>query len=170
MKLIVDIVNDKVNDTMMDERNLEARAHHRGDEPYLLREIVRTHHVLMHAFTRETGRPSAQFALMRTLAHSERGLGVVEIAAALDVNAAAVTRLVNAMEDERLIRRRADPRDGRRHYVSLTEKGLTQFALIHERTHGLERLLEAELGAEAMRGAATVLAKLRAFIEERDRK
>ena len=124
----------------------------------------------MRAFARETGRPSAQFALMSVLARAERGLGVIEIAAALDVNAAAVTRLVNAMEKERLIRRRADPRDGRRHYISLTEKGLTRFALIHERTHGLERLLEAELGAEAMRAAAAVLAKLRAFIEERDRK
>ena len=89
---------------------------------------------MMRAFSHETGRPSAQFALMNALAHAERGLGVVEIAEALDVNAAAVTRLVNAMEGERLIRRRADPRDGRRHYVSLTEKGLTQFAR-HPRPH-----------------------------------
>ena len=170
MELIVDIVNDRVNDLVMDEKRLEARAGHKGDEPHLLREIARTHHAMMHAFSRETGRPSAQFALMRTLAHAERGLGVTEIAEALDVNAAAVTRLVNAMEDERLIRRRADPRDGRRHYVSLTEKGLTKFSLVHDRTHRLERLLEAELGAEAMRAAAAVLARLRAFIEERDRK
>jgi len=170
MELIVDIVNDLVNDIVMSEKSLEARARHTGDEPHLLREIVRAHHAMMRAFSRETGRPSAQFALMRTLADSERGLGVIEIAAALDVNAAAVTRLVNTMEDERLVRRRADPRDGRRHYVSLTEKGLTQFSLIHDRTHGLERLLEAELGAEAMRAAAAVLARLRAFIEERDRK
>jgi len=168
MENIVDMVNDMINDIVMDEKSLEARAAHKGDEPHLLREIVRAHHVLMRAFSRETGRPSAQFALMRILAHAERGLGVVEIAEALDVNAAAVTRLVNAMEGEHLIRRRADRRDGRRHYVSLTEKGLTQFALIHERTHRLERLLEAELGAEAMRAAATVLARLRAFIEERD--
>ena len=154
----------------MDEKTLEARAGHTGDEPHLLREIVRTHNDMMRAFARETGRPSAQFALMSVLARAERGLGVIEIAAALDVNAAAVTRLVNAMEKERLIRRRADPRDGRRHYVSLTEKGLSQFALAHQRTHRLERLLEAELGAEAMRAAATLLAKLHAFIEERDRK
>lgn len=169
MELVVDIIVDYVNDMAMDEKRLEARAGHKGDEPHLLREIVRAHHAMMHAFARETGRPSAQFALMRILAHAERGLGVVEIAEALDVNAAAVTRLVNAMESERLIRRRADPRDGRRHYVSLTERGLTQFSLIHDRTHRLERLLEAELGGDAMRAAATLLAKLRAFIEERDR-
>jgi DNA-binding MarR family transcriptional regulator len=125
---------------------------------------------MMRAFARETGRPSAQFALMSVLARVARGLGVIEIAAALDVNAAAITRLVNAMEKERLIRRRADPRDGRRHYVSLTEKGLSQFALVHQRTHRLERLLEAKLGAEAMRAAATVLAGLRVFIETRDSK
>jgi DNA-binding MarR family transcriptional regulator len=154
----------------MDEKTLEARAGHTGDEPHLLREIVRTHSAMMRAFARETGRPSAQFALMSVMARVARGLGVIEIAAALDVNAAAVTRLVNAMEKERLIRRRADPRDGRRHYVSLTEKGLSQFALVHQRTHRLERLLEAELGAEAMRAAATVLAGLRVFIETRDSK
>lgn len=154
----------------MDEKTLEARAGHTGDEPHLLREIVRTHNAMMRAFARETGRPSAQFALMSVLARAERGLGVIEIATALDVNAAAVTRLVNAMEKERLIRRRADSRDGRRHYVSLTEKGLSQFALVHQRTHRLERLLEAELGAEAMRAAAAVLAGLRAFVEARDSK
>ena len=153
----------------MDERTLEARAGHTGDEAHLLREIVRAHNAMMRAFARETGRPSAQFALMGVLAHAERGLGVTEIADALDVNAAAVTRLVNAMERERLIRRRADPRDRRRHYVSLTEKGLTQFARIHDRTHSLERLLEAELGAEAVRAAVAVLAGLRAFIEKRNR-
>lgn len=154
----------------MDEKTLEARAGHTDDEPHLLREIVRTHSAMMRAFARETGRPSAQFALMSVLARAERGLGVIEIATALDVNAAAVTRLVNAMEKERLIRRRADSRDGRRHYVSLTEKGLSQFALVHQRTHRLERLLEAELGAEAMRAAAAVLAGLRAFVEARDSK
>ena len=154
----------------MDNKSFDARVHHDGDEPHLLREIVRAHHAMMQAFSRQTGTPPAQFDLMRILAKSERGLGVIEISEALDVNAAAVTRIVNAMEDERLIRRRPDPRDGRRHYISLTEKGLMQFSFIHDRAHRFERLLEAELGADSMRAAATVLAKLRAYIDEGDRK
>lgn len=153
----------------MNDFDAVAQAHHRGDEPHLLREVMRAQQAMTRGFSREMGRPSSHFALMGVLAHAERGLGVTEIAAALDVDAAAVTRIVNAMEAERLIRRRADPRDGRRRYVSLTEKGLALFANIHDRTHNLERLLAKELGIEAMRAAAATLARLRAFIEEKGR-
>lgn len=149
--------------------NALAESHHRGDEPHLLREILRAQQVITHSFAREMGRPASHFALMSVLAHAEQGLGVTEIAAALDVDAAAVTRIVNAMENERLARRRADPRDGRRRSVSLTDKGLALFADIHDRTHALERRLAAALGAESMSAAAATLARLRAFIEERDR-
>jgi len=67
------------------------------------------------------------------------------------------------------VRRRADLRDGRRRYVSLTDRGMALFADIHDRTHEFERRLAAELGAESMRAAAATLARLRAIIEERDR-
>jgi DNA-binding MarR family transcriptional regulator len=167
---IVDNVNDRINDHAMAETkaNALAESHHRGDEPHLLREVLRAQQVMTHSFSREMGRPASHFALMSVLAHAERGLGVREIAAALDVDAAAVTRIVNAMEVERLIRRRADSHDGRRHYVSLTDKGLTLFADIHQRTHDLERRLAAELGADAMRAAAATLARLRAIIEQKE--
>ncbi len=147
-----------------------ARSHHRGDEPHLLREIVRAQQAITRRFSREMGRPSSHFALMGVLAHAERGLGVMAIAEALDIDAAAVTRIVNAMETERLIRRRADPRDGRRRSVSLTEKGLSLFADIHDRTHDLERRLAAELGDEAMSVATATLARLRVALEEKSRK
>jgi DNA-binding MarR family transcriptional regulator len=159
-----------VNDTRVNNIDRLAEAHHRGDEPHLLREVSRTQQAMARGFSREMGRPSSHFALMGVLAHAERGLGVTEIAEALDVDAAAVTRIVNALETERLIRRRADPRDGRRRYVSLTEKGLALFADIHDRTHDLERRLTAELGAEVMRAAAATLARLRAFVEEKEHK
>ena len=168
---ILDIVNDMINKYAMAETkaNALAESHHRGDEPHLLREILRAQQIITHSFSREMGRPASHFALMSVLAHAERGLGVTEIAGALEIDAAAVTRIVNAMEDERLVRRRADLRDGRRHYVSLTDRGMALFADIHDRTHELERRLAAELGAESMRAAAATLARLRAIIEERDR-
>lgn len=142
-----------------------AEAHHTGDEPHLLREVFRTSQALMVGFSRETGIPASRFALMRLLALAGSDLGVMDISRQLGVNAAAVTRQVKELENEGLARRRADPRDGRRSYVSLTSRGQRLFEEIHQRTHELERALSSVVGAEEMRGAAVVLAKLRTFIE-----
>ncbi|MBI5545456.1 MAG: MarR family transcriptional regulator [Deltaproteobacteria bacterium] len=140
--------------------------HHRGDEPHLLREIVRTHQVLMAGFAREVGMPSSRFALMRLLAVSEQSeLGVTELAKRLGVNAAAVTRQVKELEEERLVLRRSDLRDGRRSYVKLSAKGRRLFAQIHERSHQLERSLSAVIDAGDMETAARVLMTVRELIE-----
>ena len=141
------------------------RAHHTGSEPHLLREVFRTYQVLMAGFLRATGMPASRFALMRLLALAESDPGVMDLSRQLGVNAAAVTRQVKELESEGLARRRADAKDGRRSYVSLSPKGRRLFEEIHERTHELERSLSSVLGAEEMRGAAEVLTKLRAFIE-----
>src|SRR5512137_617214 len=85
---------------------------HRGDEPHLLREILRTYQVLMAGFARKTGMPASRFALMRLLALSEGDVGVTDLARQLGINTAAVTRQVQELERERLITRRADSRDG----------------------------------------------------------
>jgi DNA-binding MarR family transcriptional regulator len=142
---------------------------HKGDEPHLLREIVRAHQALMAGFTRSTGMPASRFVLMRLLANSEDGLGVMELADELDINAAAVTRQVKEMEREGLVRRRADSRDGRRNYISLSAKGARLFERIHDRNHELERALVAFLGAENMATAAATLVKLREFIATLER-
>jgi len=138
---------------------------HRGDEPHLLREIVRTHQVLMAGFSRNVGMPASQFALLRLLATADRDLGVMELARRLGINAAAVTRQVQAMERTGLVRRGADARDGRRSYVTLSPKGLARFKTIHKRSHDLERSLSSIISAEEMAAAATVLSKLRSFME-----
>lgn len=140
---------------------------HRGDEPHLLREIFRTYHVLIGGFARKTGMPASRFALMRLLALAEGELGITDLARQLGINPAAVTRQVQELASEGLIRRRADNRDGRRSYLRLSPKGRRLFAEIHERTHEFERSLLSVLGAEDMRGAAVCLAKLRAFMEDR---
>jgi DNA-binding MarR family transcriptional regulator len=140
---------------------------HRGDEPHLLREILRTYQVLMSGFARATGMPSSRFALMRLLANAAGDVGVTDLARQLGINPAAVTRQVQELEVEHLVKRRADPRDGRRSYVALSPKGRKQFEAIHARTHELESSLAAVLGAEEMERAAVVLSKLRAFVEDR---
>jgi len=139
---------------------------HRGDEPHLLREIFRTYQVLMSGFARRTGMPASRFTLLRLLALSEAEVGVTDLARKLGINAAAVTRQVQELEREGLLGRRADRRDGRRRYVRLSAKGRKQFAEIHERTHALERALSSVITDEEMRGAARVLSRLRAFVED----
>ncbi len=139
--------------------------HHRGDEPHLLRDIMRTHQVLMAGFARGCGVPPSRFALMRLLVNAEGELGVMELARQLGVNAAAVTRQVQEMESEGLVLRRPDPGDRRRHYLRLSKSGLRLFGRIHDRTHALERRLSAVITAEEMATATHTLAKLRAFIE-----
>lgn len=139
--------------------------HHRGDEPHLLREVIRTYQVLMAGFSREIGMPASRLALLRLLAVAEIDLGVMDLARQLGINAAAVTRQVQELEREGLVRRRADSKDGRRSYVSLSPKGQKLFEEIHNRSHKLERSLSSAIGAEEMATATTVLAKLRAFLE-----
>lgn len=138
---------------------------HRGDEPHLLREVLRTYQALMAGSPRLTGIPPARFALMRELARSDGGIGLADLARRLGINPAAVTRGVQELEAEHLVTRRADPKDARRSYVRLSPKGLRQYGEIHERSHELERSLSSVLGADEMAAAAATLAKLRNFID-----
>lgn len=142
-----------------------VRLRHRGDEPHLLREIVRTYQVLTSKFARATGMPASRFALMRLLALSETDAGVTELARRLGVNPAAVTRQVQELDREGLILRSADRKDGRRTRVRLSAKGRTLFEEIHERAHELERSVSATLGPGKAAAAAATLAGLRALLE-----
>jgi DNA-binding MarR family transcriptional regulator len=140
--------------------------HHTGDEPHLLREIMRTYQAALNVFSRQVGMPAAQLALMRLLAigHPET-VGIMEIARQLGINAAAVTRQVKAMESERLIERCADARDGRRSHVNLTADGLRIFQHVHERAHAFEQALGAAVSTEDMAAAVRVLVHVRAALE-----
>lgn len=139
--------------------------HHRGDEPHLLREIIRTYQVLMANFSREVGVPASRLALLQLLAVTEGDLGVMDLARKLGINAAAVTRQVKELERQGLALRQADPGDGRRSTIRLSPEGMKKFAEIHDRSHELERSLASVIGAEETAAAAMVLARLRAFIE-----
>jgi DNA-binding MarR family transcriptional regulator len=139
---------------------------HTGDEPHLLREIIRTYQVLMSGFSREVGMPASRLALMRILVNAlPDTVGITELARKLGINVAAVTRQVKEMECESLILRRLDKRDGRRSYVKLSAKGLKVFKTIHNRGHELERSLSLSISPEEMAAAVAVLSRLRCFIE-----
>jgi DNA-binding MarR family transcriptional regulator len=151
--------------------NETPMPHHSGDEPHLLREIMRTQQALLNVFTREVGMPAARLSLLRVLAicRPER-IGTMEIARRLNVNAAAVTRQVREMEGEGLVVRIADRTDDRRRFVELTARGLEIFLSIHERAHEFERSLGVAISAEDIATATRVLVQVRTAIEELHRR
>jgi DNA-binding MarR family transcriptional regulator len=135
-----------------------------GGDLYLMREIVRTHQVLMNTFSRVLGIPPSRFMLMKFLATAENGVGVTELAAKLGVSPAAVARLVKEMEDERFVVRRGDSRDGRRNYISLSAKGIKLVEQLQLRGYKLECALASFIEPEEIVVATRVLAKLRDFM------
>jgi DNA-binding MarR family transcriptional regulator len=140
---------------------------HRGDEPHLLRDLYRTQQALLGVFSRAIGISAARLALLRLLAvERPGGAGVMEIARGLGIHAAAVTRLVREMEEQRWLVKRSDPVDGRRSSVRLTAKGRLQFRKVHERMHALERSLGERLAEQDIRATINVLAELRKALEQ----
>jgi len=140
---------------------------HRGDELHLFREVYQTYQALVTGFGRATGMPGSRFQVMHFLAGSSADVGVTDIARGLGIDSAAVSRLVQDLERERLVRRGSDARDSRRSPIVLTAEGRRAFLRAHEGMHDLERLLSATFDPQELRRATTTLAKLRAFIERR---
>lgn len=142
-------------------RPFGGKSHRKGDV-HVIREVIRTHQALLAVFSREVGMPASRLALMRLLAiDAPEEIGVMEIARRLGVNAAAVTRQVQAMRKDGLIVRRTDARDKRRISVRLSAKGRKVFEELHDRSHRLERSLVSVIAPEEMQIAADVLAAVR---------
>lgn len=140
--------------------------HHAGGESHLLREIMRTHQVLLSVFSRQVGMPASRLALLRLLENCRPNeLGILDIARRLGINAAAVTRQVKEMEEEHLVTRRGDPQDGRRSYVRLTADGRREFEEVHERGHEFERSLTDGIGEDDISTATRVLVQLRTALD-----
>ncbi len=121
---------------------------------------------MLNVFSHEVGMASGRLVLLRLLAVGDPyGLGIMELARLLGVNAAAVTRQVKGMEKDDLVERSADYRDRRRCYIRLTEKGRQLFALVHERPHEFEKDVCGSARAEDISVAVSVLAKVRVAIQ-----
>jgi DNA-binding MarR family transcriptional regulator len=139
---------------------------HKGDEPHLLREVMRVHQALLNVFSRRVGMPASRLALMRVLAESNsEDIGIMDIARSMGVDAAAVTRQVKEMESEGLVERHPDAKDGRRRYVKITERGFRFFEQIHRRAHEFERELGSLASSEDIAAALRVLSQLRGALE-----
>lgn len=136
-----------------------------GNALHLFRELARTSQVLIAGLSRELGMPASLLPLMRLLAQDEAGAGTMDLARQLGINAAAVTRQLQAMKREGLVLRRGDLRDARRCRLTLSAKGRKQFDELHDRSHALEQALASALGTEELRATAEALARLRTVLE-----
>ena len=149
---------------------LRTTSHSEGTHdhpgPHLFQEIVRTHQALIGNFSLEVGMPSARMGVLRQLRSSEDGsLGVVDLARALGVTPAIVTRQVQELETEGLLRRRSNPRDRRRSQLHLTARGQRAFEQLHQRAHELQSRVLHGLTNEEVATACHVLRSLRMAIE-----
>ncbi len=140
---------------------------HTGDELHLLREVYRTNQALFNNLSRVAGVSGSRLTLIRLLAvEMPEGGGIMEIARRLGINAAAVTRLVKEMEEQKWVKRRADAADGRRSHISLTIKGRNRVRRIHERLHEFERSLTERMEARDIETAIRVLSVVRTALEQ----
>lgn len=169
---VVDIVIDIYYQLEMPDkkRGLWTISHSKGSYdhpgPHLFQEIVRAHQALIGVFSLEVGMSSARMCVLRQLADSDDGsLGVVDLARALGVTPAIVTRQVQEFEAEGLLRRRSDSRDRRRSQLYLTARGRRTFAQLHERAHELQTRVLDGLRDEEVAAACHVLHSLRTAIE-----
>ena len=143
------------------------QIHPSGEETHLLREILWTQQALMTVFSRLVGIPASRLVILRLLAVSESGeMGILAMARRLGIDAAAVTRQIQEMEQQGLVKRRLDPRDRRRSHVSLSAKGKRTFLQLHQRAHDLENTLIEGLPNQDVQTAAHTLARIRTAIEK----
>jgi len=163
------MVNDLVyNRPMMSSGiPLADRLHAAGEQGHLMQEIVRTNQVLINGFSRVVGMPASRLLLMRELANAPpAGIGVLKIARQLGINAAAVTRVVKKMEQQGFIKRRADGKDRRRSYLTLSAKGARTCEQLHAHGLELERSLSSVIAPEEAAVAVKVLGAVRMSLEK----
>jgi DNA-binding MarR family transcriptional regulator len=134
---------------------------------HLLHEIMKVHQALLAIFSRQVGLPPSKLALLRLLAISyPEGIGVMELAKKLGVNAAAVTRQVKEIEAQRIVCRIQDTKDARRNYVKLTTEGVQTLEKFHKRSHEFEGQICDAIDPDDLAVAIRVLTQIKTAIGE----
>ncbi len=98
----------------------------------LIRELARTYQAFESYSTRHVrtmGLTSCQFDIIATLGNTE-GMNFRELGERTLITKGTLTGVVDRLEDKKLVRRVADPRDGRSQIVQLTSAGEEMFARV----------------------------------------
>ena len=128
---------------------------------HLLREVLLTYRQLLRQLTVESGLSGAQFEVLRELALANGRSTVSALSRELDVDPAAVSRLVAGLQQLGLVSRVSDDRDGRKRPVVLTGDGSRLMVHFHAEAHERESGLTAGLDPQSVETAMRVLHTVR---------
>jgi DNA-binding MarR family transcriptional regulator len=166
---LIDLVNTIVmGDAMLHPTEFDQGLfQHEGGPQYfhLFREVLLTYRAFLRRMAVETGISGAQFELLRVLALRDGRTCTSELARELDVDPAAVTRLVAALHELGLVDREDDARDKRRRPVVLTSSGREYMTRLHAKLHAREAALETCPDPADIETAAEVLRTIRSVLE-----
>ena len=136
-----------------------------GQYLHLFREVMLSYRAFLRRMAEKTGVSGAQFELLRQLALADGRSSTSELARELDVDPAAVTRLVAGLTEMGLVEREDDARDRRRRPVLLTPSGRDFMVRLHAELHERESTLGAQLDPADVATAAEVLRTIRSVLE-----
>jgi DNA-binding MarR family transcriptional regulator len=136
-----------------------------GHYLHLFREVMLSYRAFLRRMSAQTGVSGAQFELLRQMALVGGRSTTSQLARALDVDPAAVTRLVAGLEELGLVERVDDARDRRRRPVLLSPAGHDFMVRLHAELHAREGALEAQIDPKDIETATEVLRTIRGVLE-----
>jgi DNA-binding MarR family transcriptional regulator len=136
-----------------------------GHYLHLFREVMLSYRAFLRRMSAQTGVSGAQFELLRQMALAGGRSTTSELAREIEVDPAAVTRLVAGLEELGLVERVDDARDRRRRPVVLSPSGRDFMVRLHAELHAREGALEAQLDPTAIETATEVLRTIRGMLE-----
>lgn len=136
----------------MSESTAETISRLRDFEHSLPMELLKAREAAMARFRpmlRDHGLTEQQWRVIRALAHYER-IDAGELARRSFLLAPSLTRILQHLEGEKLIKRSADASDQRRSVLMLTAKGHRLFTQVAPDSATLYAQIEREFGSERL--------------------
>ncbi|CAN5912262.1 hypothetical protein BH23ACT11_BH23ACT11_05160 [soil metagenome] len=131
---------------------------------YTLAKVCRAHRGIVGAFLAELGLHVGQEMVLIELWEQD-GLRSGELASRLGVEPPTATRMVQRLENGRIVRRQQDPEDARSFRVYLTDAGRSLEEPVTRRWELVEERLLAGLSHEERRSFYRILFKVRAGLD-----
>jgi DNA-binding MarR family transcriptional regulator len=134
--------------------------------------LVRTHTRLWEQveaqMRRDTGLTMARYDVLAHLDMSGGRLGLTDLASSILLSQSGLSKLLDRMEAAGLVRREADPRDGRAAFAAITEQGRALVMRARQRHHEFLRQTFAEaLDDEDLADLARIMDRIGTSIPER---